>query len=67
MGWGGAAGGGSAGIPTGPASPEVAWATDEDRHREGGPRDDDPDPRPGCVRDLLVLSGWSTLTNALEQ
>ena len=48
--WGGDIGGGPPG-----ASPEGAGALIEQRKRRRGPRDDNPEPRPGCLRTLLAI------------
>ncbi len=54
MSWGSSGGGGVG--PQG-ASPEAARGADALRDYGNGPRDDDPRPRPGCLRTvLLVLS-----------
>lgn len=49
--WGtGAVGGGATG-----ASPESARAIDAARDRGNGPPEEDPTPRPGCLRTLLSI------------
>jgi hypothetical protein len=40
---------------TGVGSPEAAQGADALRDRGGGPPDDDPTPRPGCMRTALSI------------
>lgn len=40
---------------TSAASPEAARGADALRERGGGPPDDDPTPRPGCLRTLISI------------
>jgi hypothetical protein len=40
---------------TGVGSPEAAQGADALRDRGGGPPEDDPTPRPGCLRTLISI------------
>ena len=46
---------GSIGGGTPGASPESARAKDAGRDRGNGPPEEDPEPRPGCLRTLLAI------------
>lgn len=53
MSWGSSGGGG---VGTQGASPEAGRGADAQRDWEKGPRDDDPPPRPGCLRSAVTLA-----------
>jgi hypothetical protein len=52
MSWGSSGGGG---VSPAPGTPEAAAGADALRPRHTGPRDENPPPRSGCLRTVIVL------------